>query len=67
MFKKLMEKHVLEDVEKQFETPFGERLGKFLVVGLTGLIATYAAEQLYDRYVDRKNQTQEEGNTNAEA
>lgn len=45
----------IREFEEEAERPLGERLGKMALVGLVGLLASAAAEALFDKFtIDKR-------------
>lgn len=49
----------LEELEKDYETPSADRVGKALFVALVTSLAAIAAEAVADRVIERRHQKQD--------
>lgn len=44
----------IQEFEQEAARPLGERIGKMAFVGLVGLLASAAAESLFDKWSDKR-------------
>ena len=54
----MLEEHV-EEIEKEWERPFGERLLKIAVLAVAGLSFSMLAEWAYDKVRDRREASED--------
>ena len=55
----MLEEHV-DEIEKEWERPFGERLLKIAVLAIAGLSFSMLAEWAYDKVRDRNEDSKED-------